>query len=73
VIFAGRGADRVYGGGGPDVIVGGLGSDRLFGGGSGDEFGARDRTRDYVVGGRGKDAGWFDYVDVRSALERSHH
>ena len=73
VIFAGRGADRVYGGGGPDVIVGGLGPDRLFGEGGGDEFGARDRTRDYVVGGLGKDAGWFDYVDVRSTLERSHH
>jgi Tol biopolymer transport system component len=73
VVLAGRGADRVYGGGGPDVIVGGLGPDRLFGEGGGDEFGARDRTRDYVLGGLGKDAGWFDYVDVRSTLERSHH
>lgn len=73
VILAGRGADRVYGAGGPDVIVGGPGPDRLFGGSSADVFGARDGTRDYVDGGSGSDAGWFDHVDVRPRVERSHH
>jgi Ca2+-binding RTX toxin-like protein len=60
-------------GGGPDVLVGGLGPVRLFGEGNADNFGARDRTRDYVVGGPGRDAGYLDHVDVRSTLERSHH
>jgi hypothetical protein len=73
VILAGRGADRVYGAGGPDVIVGGPGPDRLFGGSNADVFGARDGTRDYVDGGSGSDAGWFDHVDVRPRVERSHH
>jgi Tol biopolymer transport system component len=72
VILAGRGADRVYGGGGPDVIVGGLGPDRLFGGSRGDVFGARDRTRDYIVGGPGSDTAYVDLADVRSQLETVH-
>jgi Tol biopolymer transport system component len=72
VILAGRGADRVYGGGGPDVIVGGLGPDRLFGEGRGDVFGARDRTRDSIVGGPGSDTAYVDLVDVRSTLETVH-
>lgn len=73
VIFAGRGSDRVYGGSGPDVIVGGLGPDRLFGGPGGDVYGARDGTRDYVDGGPGADAGWFDRVDARPRVEKSHN
>ena len=72
VILAGRGADRVYGGGGPDVIVGGLGPDRLFGGARGGLFGAKDRTRDYIVGGGGSDTAYVDPVDVRSQLETVH-
>jgi Ca2+-binding RTX toxin-like protein len=72
VILAGRGADRVYGGGGPDVIVGGLGPDRLFGEGRGDVFGARDRTRDSIVGGPGSDTAYVDLGDVRSELETVH-
>lgn len=72
VILAGRGADRVYGGGGPDVLVGGLGPDRLFGGSGADVFGARDRTRDYVVGGSGSDTAYVDPFDVRSTLETVH-
>jgi Ca2+-binding RTX toxin-like protein len=72
VILAGRGADRVYGGGGPDVLVGGLGPDRLFGGSGADVFGARDRTRDYVVGGPGSDTAYVDRFDVRSTLETVH-
>jgi Tol biopolymer transport system component len=72
-ILAGRGADRVYGGGGADLVVGGLGPDRLFGGPGADVFGARDKTRDHVDGGAGMDAGWFDHVDVRPRVERSHN
>ena len=69
VILAGRGADRVDGAGGPDVLVGGLGPDRLFGGSSADVFGARDRTRDHIVGGSGSDTAYVDPVDVLSQLE----
>lgn len=69
VILAGRGADRVYGGGGPDVIVGGLGPDRLWGGNGADRFGAKDRTRDYVLGGAGWDFAYVDDADVRFKLE----
>jgi Tol biopolymer transport system component len=69
VIFAGRGADRVYGGGGDDALVGGLGPDRLFGGLGADVFSARDRTRDFVFGGRGNVTAYVDYVDVLSLIE----
>lgn len=73
VLFGGPGRDRLYGdsayGSGNDFLVGGLGQDRLYGRGGDDLFSEKDRTRDFVFGGRGTDTVWDDGVDVESSIE----
>lgn len=72
------GRDRVFGRGGNDLIRGGSGSDRLSGGGgrdriaagSGDDrVAARDKRRDRVRCGRGRDAVTADRFDVLIGCE----
>jgi Ca2+-binding RTX toxin-like protein len=63
-----RGPDTLRGGRGEDRIIGGSGRDLLFGGRQNDTFFARDRTRDQVRGGSGRDRA---RIDVRRDLTRS--
>lgn len=61
----GRGGhDVIYGGDGADVLVGGTGPDWLFGGPGADRIVGRDRTRDVVDGGHGRDRLSVDRRDV---------
>jgi uncharacterized repeat protein (TIGR01451 family) len=72
-LFGDAGHDWLYGGNGIDRLVGGSGNDRLFGGagrdlyegGSGnDVVSARDKTRDTIRCGAGRDTVTADRVDV---------
>ena len=54
------GDDVVIGGEGDDRIDAGAGQDRLFGSAGGDTLLARDRSRDVVDGGPGRDVGQID-------------
>src|SRR5438093_6607033 len=56
------GNDRLIGADGNDHLIGGPGKDTLLGGNGSDTFEAKDRTRDVVDGGPGKD---FATVDVK--------
>ena len=62
-----RASDVIYGGSGDDLLQGGKGADVMYGGdGSDDVFEARDRQRDKLYCGEGKDryyAEKIDYVD----------
>jgi len=79
LVDAGPGSDAVYGGVGADVIDGGAGNDVLWGGdgrdelrgGSGnDTIHARDRARDAVHGGTGRDRAWVDWkLDIVANVE----
>lgn len=62
------GGDRLSGGAGKDRLIGGKGHDRLAGGAAADRLVARDRTRDRVFGGRGRDVAG---VDSASGSRRS--
>ena len=53
-------SETICGGGGPDVITGGGGGDTLLGGAGNDRIMAKDKRRDVVDGGPGRDAGAFD-------------
>jgi transcriptional regulator with XRE-family HTH domain len=65
------GRDTLQGGGGEDTIVGGSGRDLLFGGRQNDTFYARDRLRDQVRGGSGRDRARIDVGrDVTRSIER---
>lgn len=55
-----KGADRLYGEDGRDVVKGGRSSDRLYGGNGNDRLLAKDRVRDRLSGGKGKDGGSWD-------------
>ena len=68
-LLGGFGADRLSGGPGRDVLTGGAGGDRLVGGGGRDVFRggggndtliARDRVRELVHGGPGRDRARID-------------
>jgi Ca2+-binding RTX toxin-like protein len=59
----GFGKDRLFGGAGGDLLFGGQKADRLRGGAGGDELFARDRRRDRVGGGPGRDVGHVDPID----------
>jgi Tol biopolymer transport system component len=64
------GGDVVIGGEGDDRIDGGAGPDRLFGSAGRDTLLARDRSRDVVDGGPGRDAGQTDpRRDLRQSIE----
>ena len=61
VICGGSGNDVIRGGGGPDTLLGGTGNDRIE---------ARDRERDVVDGGKGRDAARLDRkLDVPRNVE----
>jgi Ca2+-binding RTX toxin-like protein len=69
-----RGNDRLYGESGNDRVGGGAGEDVLRGGPGTDRLAARDRRRDFVDGGRGRDRATLDRVrhaDRVRGLERS--
>lgn len=72
LVYAGAGDDHVVGGKGNDAIVGGPGRDALSGDSGNDGFNTRDRTRDYVTGGWGRDRAFADAprLDVVLGVER---
>lgn len=63
-IISGSGADVVHGGSSDDWIGGGPGRDVLHGGQGHDVFQARDRGRDEIDGGRGRNQVLADAIDV---------
>jgi hypothetical protein len=77
-LFGGGGRDRLFGGAGADLLVGGRGVDRLVGGAGrdvhrggagGDTFITRDRRKDRLSGGPGRDRAHVDRRDVRRSIE----
>jgi Ca2+-binding RTX toxin-like protein len=62
-LFGLGGRDVLYAFGGPDTLVGGTGADRLFGGAGNDTILARDRARDTIVCGSGRDVVQADPSD----------
>jgi hypothetical protein len=69
-LLGGRGNDVVSGAGGSDSLVGGSGNDVLRGGRGTDFFDVRDRARDHVYGGGGRDRAEVDAVDLLHGVER---
>ena len=72
LVYGGVGNDYVAGGKGHDAIVGGPGRDALAGENGNDVFNTRDRNRDYVMGGWGRDRAFADprRLDVVLGVER---
>ena len=71
VVYGARGNDFVVGGAGADLLVGGPGRDQLWGEAGNDRFRARDRARDYILGGFGRDAASVDRrLDTVLGVER---
>jgi Ca2+-binding RTX toxin-like protein len=77
-LFGGLGNDVLAGGLGPDNLRGSSGRDRLVGGGGrdvllagpgNDTLVARDRRRDWVAGGTGRDRARVDGIDSRHSIE----
>ena len=66
----GSGNDSLTGGSGKDRLKGGRGRDRLSGGSGADRISARDKTRDRVTCGSGRDVAIVDRVDRVSGCER---
>jgi dipeptidyl aminopeptidase/acylaminoacyl peptidase len=60
VVYGAGGNDFAVGGAGADVLVGGPGRDEVWGEAGNDRFSTRDRTRDSVRGGFGRDRAWVD-------------
>ena len=58
------GNDRLFGGSGNDRLFGGLGRDLLDGGPGNDTISARDRARDTIRCGRGRDTVTADRIDT---------
>ena len=69
-LVGGLGKDRLYGDRGADRIVGGKGRDRLLGGVGADVLNAKDRWRDVVDGGAGRDRARVDQIDLVRRVER---
>ncbi len=65
------GQDRIAGGDGADIITGGAGSDQLFGGAGRDTVRARDRVRDKVSCGSGRDRVQADRRDRVISCEQT--
>ena len=63
-LFGLGGRDILYGFSGPDTLVGGIGADRLFGGAGNDTILARDRARDTIACGSGRDVVQADPTDL---------
>jgi Ca2+-binding RTX toxin-like protein len=70
VLLGEKGNDVLYGGRGDDVLDGGAGLDRLYGGPGDDTLRARDRNRDVVDCGPGRDVALVDASDRVSGCER---
>jgi hypothetical protein len=70
-ISGGRGRDRLYGQSGKDRLVGGPEPDRLYGARGNDVLSARDRRRDLLVGGKGRDRARVDRIDRLRSIERA--
>jgi Ca2+-binding RTX toxin-like protein len=64
-----RGNDALCGLGGNDTLKGLGGNDRLVGGSGNDTFYARDRFRDVLFGGTGRDRARINASDVRRSIE----
>jgi hypothetical protein len=78
-LYGGLGADRLEGGRGNDLIAGDTGNDRLYAGlgrnrllgkGGADLLWARNRARDRVAGGSGRDRAVLDRFDLARYVER---
>lgn len=69
-LYGERGNDRLVGGSGNDVLDGGVGRDRIDGGAGNDVIYARDRARDVVRCGTGRDRVVADRSDVLVGCER---
>jgi Ca2+-binding RTX toxin-like protein len=79
-LIGGRGRDRLFGDSGNDLLRGQSGNDRLFSGdgrdrlfgNAGNDFldGSGDRTRDILIGGRGRDRAKFGPLDRLRSVER---
>jgi uncharacterized repeat protein (TIGR01451 family) len=63
------GNDKIYGNAGNDRIYGGAGRDKLFGGSGNDTFFSKDRFKDAVNGGSGRDRVKPDGRDAWSNVE----
>ena len=63
-LYGAAGNDRLFGGSGNDRLFGGLGRDLLEGGIGNDTISARDRARDTIRCGGGRDSVIADRVDV---------
>jgi hypothetical protein len=79
ILLGGLGRDRLVGGLGPDRLVGWTGNDVLVGGPGRDGFAAgrgrdtlfsRDRRREVVNGGLGRDRARVNVSDIRRSIER---
>lgn len=68
-ISGGTGVDNLTGGPGKDKISGGRGTDAIFGSSGADRISARDRTRDTIECGSGRDTVIADRVDATSDCE----
>ena len=64
------GRDAIAGGPGNDSVDGGNGADRIATGSGNDYVGARDRRRDRIACGPGRDRGLADRGDVLTGCER---
>jgi Ca2+-binding RTX toxin-like protein len=69
VLVGTRGNDKLCGLGGNDTLKGLAGNDRLVGGRGRDTFYSRDRFRDVLLGGTGRDRARVDARDVRRSIE----
>jgi Ca2+-binding RTX toxin-like protein len=69
VICGLAGNDKIYGNAGNDRIYGGTGRDKLFGGSGNDTFFSKDRFKDTVNGGSGRDRVRLDSQDAWSNVE----
>ena len=63
-------ADRLFGGAGRDTLTGGRGADSLDGGEGADKLLARDRSREAVRCGGGRDTAETDIVDMLFGCEK---
>ena len=54
------GSDNIFGGNGDNTLVGGTGNDRIYGGNGNDVIYARDKHRDWIYGGEGRDRAAYD-------------
>ena len=69
-LFGERGNDRLEGGRGRDTLDGGKGKNRYVAGAGNDRILARNRRKDRIACGTGRDRARVDRVDVTAACER---